>query len=105
MNYRYIIGYSETYYEDGYISERALWKIIVDATADAGINKNVGSHTLRKTFGRFVFHNAEDKNKALVVLQTIFNHSSPAVTSRYIGLTDEEVSDVFNSLDLGLDYI
>lgn len=90
---------------DGYISERALWKIIVDATADAGINKNVGSHTLRKTFGRFVFHNAEDKNKALVVLQTIFNHSSPAVTSRYIGLTDEEVSDVFNSLDLGLDYI
>lgn len=90
---------------DGAISERALWKIIVDATADAGIDKNVGSHTLRKTFGRFVFHNAEDKNKALVILQTIFNHSSPAVTSRYIGLTDDEVSNVFNSLDLGLDYI
>jgi site-specific recombinase XerD len=90
---------------DGYISERSLWKIIVDATADAGIDKNVGSHTLRKTFGRFVFHNAEDKNKALVILQTIFNHSSPAVTSRYIGLTNDEVSDVFNSLDLGSNYI
>ena len=90
---------------DGALSERALWKIIVDATADAGIDKNVGSHTLRKTFGRFVFHNAEDKNKALVILQTIFNHSSPAITSKYIGLTDDEVSDVFNSLDLGLEYI
>lgn len=90
---------------NGYISERSLWKIIVDVAADAGIDRNVGSHTLRKTFGRFVFHNAEDKNKALVILQTIFNHSSPAVTSRYIGLTDDEVSDVFNSLDLGLDYI
>lgn len=90
---------------DGYISEKSLWKIVVDATAEAGIDRNVGSHTLRKTFGRFVFHNAIDKNKALVILQTIFNHSSPAVTSRYIGLTDDEVSDVFNSLDLGLDYI
>ena len=90
---------------DGSITERSLWKIVVDVTADAGIDKNVGSHTLRKTFGRFVFHNAEDKNKALVILQTIFNHSSPAVTSKYIGLTDNEVSDVFNDLNLGIDYI
>lgn len=89
----------------GAITEKSLWKIIVDTTAEAGINKNVGSHTLRKTFGRFVYHNAEDKNNALVILQTIFNHSSPAITSKYIGLTDDEVSDVFNNLDLGLDYI
>lgn len=87
------------------ITEHTLWKIVVDVASDAGITKNVGSHSLRKTFGRFVFHNAEDKNKALVILQTIFNHSSPAVTSKYIGLTDDEVSDTFNSLDLGLDYI
>lgn len=87
------------------ISEHALWDIVNKAAIEAGIDKNIGSHSLRKTFGRFVFYNAEDKNKALVILQTIFNHSSPAVTSRYIGLTDDEVSDVFNSLDLGLDYI
>ena len=90
---------------DGAISERALWKIIVDATAEAGIEKNVGSHTLRKTFGRFVWYNAVDKSKSLVVLQTIFAHSSPAVTSRYIGLTDSEVNDVFNELNLVIDYI
>lgn len=90
---------------DGAISENALWKIMNNTAIEAGIEQNIGSHSLRKTFGRFVFHNAEDKNKALVILQTIFNHSSPAVTSRYIGLTDDEVSDVFNELNLGFDYI
>lgn len=91
---------------DSYITAKSLWKIIVDVANDAGIDyKNIGTHSLRKTFGYWVFHNAKDKNKALVILQTIFNHSSPAVTSRYIGLTDNEVSDVFNNLDLGLDYI
>ena len=87
------------------ISEHALWDIISKAAIEAGIERNIGSHSLRKTFGYWVWHNAEDKNKALVILQTIFNHSSPAVTGRYIGLTDNEVSNVFNSLDLGLDYI
>lgn len=87
------------------ITEHTLWDVVSKAAIEAGIERNIGSHSLRKTFGRFVFHNAEDKNKALVILQTIFNHSSPAVTSRYIGLTDDEVSDVFNNLDLGLDYI
>lgn len=87
------------------LEEKSLWKIIVEATADAGINKNVGSHSLRKTFGYWAWHNAEDKNKALVILQTIFNHSDTATTARYIGITNNEMSDVFNSLDLGLDYI
>lgn len=90
---------------DGSISERALWKIIVDATAEAGINKNVGSHSLRKTFGFWAWHNAEDKNKALVTLQMVFNHSDTHTTLRYIGLLNSEIEDMFNSLDLGLDYI
>ena len=89
----------------GSIGERTLWDIMNKAAIEAGIKQNIGSHSLRKTFGRFVWHNAEDKNKSLIILQTIFNHSSPAVTSRYIGLTDDEVCDVFNSLDLGMDYI
>ena len=90
---------------DGAITEKTLWKIIVNATADAGINKNVGSHTLRKTFGFWAWHNAEDKNKALVTLQMLFNHSDTQTTLRYIGLLDSEIEDMFNSVDLGLEYI
>lgn len=90
---------------DGAITERSLWKIIVDVAADAKLESNYGSHSLRKTFGYWIWHDAEDKNKALITLQVIFNHSSPAVTARYIGLTDKEVSDVFNTLNLGLDFI
>lgn len=90
---------------DGAITEKTLWKIIVDVVAEAGIKKNVGSHTLRKTFGYWIWHNAKDKNKALVILQTIFNHSSTVTTAKYIGITDDEVSDIFNELNLGIDFV
>lgn len=90
---------------DGYITPKSLWKIIVDAARDAGIDKNIGTHSLRKTFGYHVWHNAGDKEKALVMLMTIFNHSSVIMTKKYIGLMDEEIEDVFNGLNLGLDFI
>ena len=91
---------------DGYITPKSLWKIIVNTSKDAGIDyKNIGTHSLRKTFGYFVYHNANDKNNALVILQTIFNHSSPSVTSKYIGLTNDEISDVFNTLNLGDEFL
>lgn len=89
----------------GALTERGLWKIIVEAAAEAGITKNVGSHSLRKTFGYWAWHNAEDKNKALVTLQMLFNHSSQSTTLRYIGLMDSEISDMFNDLNLGIDYL
>lgn len=90
---------------DGCITEKSLGRIIKDTAAEVGIDRNINSHSLRKTFGRFVYHNSTDKNNALIILQTIFNHSSPAITSKYIGLTDNEISDVFNTLNLGLDFL
>lgn len=90
---------------DSYITAKSLWKIIVNVTNDAGIEGNFGTHSLRKTFGYWAWHNAEDKNKALVILQKIFNHADTSTTAKYIGITNDEMSDMFNSLDLGLDYI
>lgn len=90
---------------DGHLTEIAIGRILKNAADEVGIDKNICSHSLRKSFGYHVYHNAEDKNNALIILQTIFNHSSPTVTSRYIGLTDDEVSETFYNLDLGLDYI
>lgn len=89
----------------GAITERAVWKIIVDTAVKAGIEHNVGTHSLRKTFGYHVWHNAEDKEKALVMLMTIFNHSSVATTKKYIGIMNEEIESVFNDLNLGIDLL
>lgn len=87
------------------ISEKSMWRIMDETAKAAGIPQNIGSHSLRKTFGYWVWHNAEDKNKALVLLQGIFNHSNTAVTMRYIGIADEEYQQVFDNLELGLDLI
>lgn len=90
---------------DSHITSIHLGKIIKDTSKEAGITKNICSHSLRKTFGYHVWHSAEDKEKALVMLMTIFNHSSVIMTKKYIGLMDEEIEDVFNGLNLGLDFL
>lgn len=87
------------------ITERGLWKIIVDVAADAEIDKNVGSHSLRKTWARTIYDNAEDKSDALVMLQECLKHSDSLTTLRYIAIMDEEKKDMYESIELGLDLI
>ena len=90
---------------DNPITERGLWKIVVDVAADANIDKNVGSHSLRKTWARNIYDNAEDKSEALVMLQECLRHSDSLTTLRYISIMDEEKKDMYESIELGLDYI
>lgn len=86
---------------DSPIVVSSLWRIINDIAIEAGIDQNIGSHSLRKTWGFWCWHNAEDKNKALVILQKCFNHSSTQVTMKYIGLLDDELADMYYSIELG----
>lgn len=86
------------------ITVQQMWNVIKGTAKEAGIEQNIGSHSLRKSFGYWIWHNSEDKNKALILLQTIFSHSSSAVTARYIGIMDDEIKDVFNDLNLGIDF-
>jgi integrase len=90
---------------DNPITERGLWKIIVDIAKDADIDKNVGSHSLRKTWARNIYDNANDKKEALVMLQECLKHSDSLTTLRYISIMDEEKKDMYESVELGLDYI
>lgn len=59
---------------------------------------SVSTHSLRKTFGRKVFLNNNESDKALIYLSDLFNHSSPAVTKRYLGIRQEELDDIYMSL-------
>ncbi len=61
--------------------------------------KNFSSHSLRKTFGRQVYNqNSENAELALVKLMDLFNHSSIAITKRYLGLRQEEILQTYESL-------
>lgn len=87
------------------IEVNTLRRVVKSTAKEAGIAHNVGSHSLRKTFGYWVWHNAKDKEKMLVILSQIYNHSDVSTTRKYIGLTNDEMEDTFNSLNLGLDLI
>lgn len=87
------------------IAESSIWRILKDAAIEAGIKQNIGSHSLRKTFGYWIWHNAKNKEDALVKLQMIFNHNSTQTTAKYIGITDEEISNMYNSIDLGFGFM
>ena len=56
--------------------------ILNQAAEAAGVKFKIGTHTMRKTFG-FHFY---QKTKDIALLQELFNHASPSVTLRYIGI-------------------
>ena len=61
--------------------------------------KNFRCHSLRKTFGRQVYNmNSENSELALVKLMELFNHSSLAITKRYLGLRQEEILQTYDVL-------
>ena len=60
------------------------------------------SHSLRKTFGRRVWLQECDRGRgdqALLLLCDVFGHSSIAITKRYLGIRQEEILSVYDSLD------
>ena len=61
--------------------------------------KNFSCHSLRKTFGRQVYTMSGDSAElTLVKLMELFNHSSIAITKRYLGLRQEEILETYDVL-------
>ncbi len=56
----------------------------------------IGTHTMRKTFG---YHHYKQFND-IALLQRILNHSSPAITLRYIGISQEEIDYSYYNFEL-----
>jgi integrase len=59
---------------------------------------NFSTHSFRKTFGRRVWSQAGYSEKSLILLSFVFNHSDTKVTRRYLGITDEEIEAVYDTL-------
>lgn len=78
------------------IGRKQAWKMISSWCKDVGLNGNFGGHTLRKTWG----YQARLQNVPLEIIQHKLNHSSLAVTQRYLGITADEIMEACNRLDL-----
>ncbi|PEO55419.1 site-specific integrase [Bacillus toyonensis] len=66
------------------IGRSMAYKILKSTAAEFGLAE-IGTHTLRKTYGYHMY--MQTKNIAL--LMEIFNHSSEKVTLRYIGVNQD----------------
>ncbi|RTE08112.1 site-specific integrase [Paenibacillus whitsoniae] len=61
-----------------------VYRILNQAAKQAGLF-DIGTHTLRKTFGYHYYQ----KTRNVSMLRDLFNHSAPSVTLRYIGVQSE----------------
>ncbi|WP_217562255.1 tyrosine-type recombinase/integrase [Paenibacillus sp. GbtcB18] len=58
-----------------------VYRILNEAAKRVGL-QDIGTHTLRKTFGYHYYQ----RTKNISVLRDLFNHSAPSVTLKYIGI-------------------
>ena len=66
------------------IDRSTAYRILREAAEACGI-REIGTHTLRKTFGYHFYLDTKD----VVTLQELFNHSTPSTTLRYIGINQD----------------
>jgi len=78
-----------------HIGRVQAYTILNDAAKKAGL-KEIGTHTLRKTFGYHLYQ----KTKDVALLQNIFNHSAPSVTLRYIGINQDIIDSAIDDFSL-----
>ncbi len=70
--------------------------IISKACKKARVKERISTHSLRKTFSYHHYQMFHD----VAILQHLLNHSSPSVTLRYIGITDDNVEETLKNFEL-----
>ena len=78
------------------IGRQQAYRIINKIVRMVGLKEGYGTHTLRKTFGYHAYQSGVD----ISILQKLFNHSAPCVTLAYIGITQDDLDDVYLNLNL-----
>ena len=57
---------------------------------------HIGCHSLRKTFG----YHSWKKGVPIAVLMELYNHSNQAVTKLYLGISQDDIDDVYRLVEL-----
>lgn len=83
------------------LSANSIDRILKGVAADLDLNVKISTHTLRKTFCYHQMVMSHNDSRKLLLLQKMLNHSSPAQTLDYIGITTEEIDEAYKKLNLG----
>ena len=80
------------------ISIQAVNNYIKNWTKAINLKGNYGAHTLRKTWG---YIQRVKYGVGFEIICKRFNHSSPAITMRYLGIQDKEVKSILTNNVIG----
>lgn len=80
----------------GAIQRWQAYQVINKAAREIGITDRIGTHTLRKTFG----YHAHQAGYDITIIQKLLNHSAPSITLAYIGITQDELDDIYLNMNL-----
>lgn len=83
------------------MTKRSVNSIMYEIAKVYNLDMKVSSHTLRKTFCYHQMLMSHNDPRKLMLLQKMLNHSSPAQTLDYIGITEEEIHEAYLNLNLG----
>ena len=73
-----------------------VYGILNEACSAVGITVNIGTHSMRKSFGYHHYKQFKD----VAMLQMILNHSNPKITLRYIGIEQDEIDNSYKQFVL-----
>lgn len=78
---------------DSPLTIQSFNRYLKEAQKELNIPYNIGSHSLRKTWGKFYYERYQD----IAAVMKILNHSSAGVTLRYIGVDREWLHRVYEN--------
>lgn len=80
----------------GHIGRIQVYKVMKESASALGID-NFGTHSLRKTWGYWTYKIS--KYNIGLIMDT-FNHSSVAITLRYIGINQDQKDELYSIVQL-----
>ena len=98
---RTMVGEKNTEKWNKPLSNQSIDRILKGIARDLNLNMKMSTHTLRKTFCYHQMVMSNNDTRKLLLLQRMLNHSSPAQTLDYIGITSEEIEEAYKQLNLG----
>jgi integrase len=82
----------------GIVSIQQINRLLKDVFVKEAKTLNISTHSCRKAFGRRVYENNNQSEKALIYLSELFNHKELSVTRIYLGIRQEELNNIYLNL-------